>query len=164
MRKPKRLRLNLGPGQDDGLCGGGRGCARELGICIAGSTLGVPSVGRARSAFDCPPLDRRKTRCLTTYLSYIICLTYLMNHSPRRMLSARYDRNHIPRIPIPIHDRRLISFARPNRLDFETESVAGHPGTRDVELLRAVATANYSATPFGTETAGLEICRRSVIE
>ena len=87
-----------------------------------------------------------------------------MDHPPRRMLSARYDGNHVPRIPVPIHDRRLVSFALPDRLDFEAEPVAGRPGTGDVELLGAVATANYCATSFGAKATRLTIRRRSVSE
>ena len=99
-----------------------------------------------------------------TYLSHIICLAHLMNHSPQRVLSARYDRNHIPRIPVPIHNRRLVSLARSHRLDFETEPVAGGPGARDVELLGTVAATDNSTTSFGTEIAGLEGYRRSATE
>ena len=83
-----------------------------------------------------------------TYLSHIICLAHLMNHSPQRVLSARYDRNHIPRIPVPIHDRRLVPLTRPHWLNFETEPVACGPGTRDVEFLGAVTTANDGAASF----------------
>ena len=87
-----------------------------------------------------------------------------MNHSPRGMLSARYDRHHIPRIPVPVHDRCLFSFARSHRLNFETEPVTGHPGARDVEFLGAVATADHGTTSFRTEATGLGIHRRSVAE
>ena len=149
VKKPRRLRRNLRLDRGDELCGGARECARELEICIAGSTLGVLSVKRSRSAF-CSPPERRRTRCLMTYLPNIVCLTHLVNHSPRRMLSARYDWDHVPRIPVPIHDRRLVSFALSHRLDFETEPVTGRPGARDVEFLGAVAAADHSAAFPGT--------------
>jgi len=44
VRKPRRLRLNLGLGRAGEPCGGGRGCVRELEICIVDSTLGVRSM------------------------------------------------------------------------------------------------------------------------
>jgi len=75
------------------------------------------------------------------------------------MLSARYDWDHVPRIPVPIDDRRLVSFALSHRLNFETEPVGGRPSARDVEFLGAIAAADYSATSFGTEAAGLEVHR-----
>jgi len=146
VKKPRRLRLNLRLDRGDELCGGARGCARELEICIADSTPGVLSVKRSRSAFCSPP----ERRGFMTYLSNIVCLTHLMNHPPRRMLSARYDRDHIPRIPVPIHDRRLVPFALSHRLDFETEPVTGCPGARDVEFLGAVTAADHSAAFPGT--------------
>ena len=52
MRKPRHPRPSLELGRDDEPCGGGRGCARELEICIVGSTLGVQSMGKARSALS----------------------------------------------------------------------------------------------------------------
>ena len=51
VRKPRRLRLNLGLGRDDEPCGGGRGCVRELVIYIVDSTPGVQSMRSVRSAF-----------------------------------------------------------------------------------------------------------------
>ena len=85
-----------------------------------------------------------------TYLPNVVRLTHLVNNPPRRVLSARYDRNHVPRIPVPIHDRRLVSFALSHRLDFETKPVTGSPGARDVEFLGAVAAADYSTAFPGT--------------
>ena len=49
VKKPRRLRLNPGLDRDDELCGGVRGCARELEICIVDSTLGVLSAKRSKS-------------------------------------------------------------------------------------------------------------------
>jgi hypothetical protein len=66
------------------------------------------------------------------------------------MFSARYDRNHVPRIPVPVHDRRLVSLTLSHRLDLEAEPVTGRPGARDVEFLGAVAAADDSTTSLGT--------------
>jgi hypothetical protein len=52
VRKPRHLQLNLGLDQDAELCGGARGCAQGLEICIVGSTLGVRSIRRVRLVFD----------------------------------------------------------------------------------------------------------------
>jgi len=49
VKKPRRLRLNPGLDRGDELCGGARGCARELEICIADNTPGVPSPQRRLS-------------------------------------------------------------------------------------------------------------------
>lgn len=84
-----------------------------------------------------------------THLSNIVRLAHLVNHPPRRMLFARYDRNHVPGIPVPIHDGRLVSFALSDCLDFKAKPVAGGPGAGDVEFLGAVATTNYCTTAFG---------------
>jgi hypothetical protein len=71
------------------------------------------------------------------------------------VLSARNDRNHIPRIPVPIRNRRLLPFALSDRLDFKSESVTGRPGAGDVEFFGAVAAADYCATFLGAEAARL---------
>jgi len=115
--------------------------------------------GKGKVSFRSVPPERRRVGPENTYLSYIVRLTHLVNHSPRRVLSARYDRNHIPRIPVPVHDRRLVSLALSHRLDFETEPVAGGPGARDVEFLGTIAATDNSAASFATEAAGLEVHR-----
>lgn len=89
------------------------------------------------------------------YLSNIVRLAHLVDHSPRRVLPARDDRNHVPRIPIPIHDRRLLSFALPDCLNLKPESMTGRPGARDVEFFGAVAAADYCTASLGAETARL---------
>lgn len=48
VKRPRRPRLNLGPGRDDELYGGARGCAREPEICTVGNTLEVLSTRKVR--------------------------------------------------------------------------------------------------------------------
>jgi len=73
VRKPGHLPRNLRLGRGDELYGGGRGCARELEICIAGNTLGGQSKfikrGRGQLLVSPPPgihvnllLQRRSSR------------------------------------------------------------------------------------------------------